>query len=189
MRPRPPSSPAMNSPGTFVSKFASMSGTVTRLTAAPVVTAMAPTGHPRTHSPCPLQSASFTTASLCTSVIAPGSGHEATHVPHPTHMSACTSARGAPVPALAAPEAGAFTSSKICCGTPQPGQNVEPFGTAAPHRAHGAVTIRGAEATASPPRPRRCIHITSPVSTKNPSVVYSISGTRSRRRRPRRRRG
>src|ERR1035437_1339522 len=48
------------------------------------------------------------------------------------------------VPADAAAAAGAFTSSKICCGAPQPGQNVEPRGTAAPQRAHGAVMVSAA---------------------------------------------
>ena len=92
---------------------------------------MAPTGQAETHSAWPLQSPWSTVASLSLSTMAPGSGQAAAQVPQPTHMSARTVACGRiPPEAPSAAATGALTTSKICWGTPQPGQKVDAAGTA-----------------------------------------------------------
>ena len=87
--------------------------------------------------------------------MAPSSGHDGTHVPHPTHMSARTAALGAP-PATSGPVATrACTISNADCGTPHEGQNVLPTTIFDPHRGHGTTgRATGAlgRAGAAPPR-------------------------------------
>ena len=90
MRPMPPSSPAMNTPRTLVSKCGSTRGMSTPRRSLPNTSVIACTGHDASHAPWPMQAAGDTSVARPATRPSASSGHARTHPPDPMQRNGST---------------------------------------------------------------------------------------------------
>ena len=153
IRPIPPNSPTMKTPGTLVSKFSLTFGTLTVWRASPKVRTIACVGQTSTHLAWPVHlSGSLRMALPLTIASVPVSGQTSTQLWQPTQRVALMTGLGLPFSPVLAPSfcTAATWMFQMDRAAPHSGQKVELLGMDLLHRGHGRRLIGAPTATAPP---------------------------------------